>query len=90
MHVWSACNGPPPFEVLSGEAKMNQLPAFASHNLARKTGKKKHLFKETNETDFFLKEQKKKTPNVDASLKERLTVTRRSEKYLFGGTGFLN
>lgn len=51
--------GPPPFEVLRGEAKMNQLPAFASHNLARKTGKKKYLFKETNETDFSPKEQKR-------------------------------
>lgn len=50
---------PPPFEVLSGEAKMNQLPAFASHNLARKTGKKKHLFKETNETDFSKRTKKK-------------------------------
>lgn len=50
---------PPPFEVLRGEAKVNQLPAFASHNLARKTSKKKHLFKETNETDFFPKEQKR-------------------------------
>ena len=80
--------GPPPFEVLRGEAKMNQLPAFASHNLARKTARKSIYSKKPMKQIFL--QRNKNALNVDSSLKERLTVSRRSEKYLFGGTGFLN
>lgn len=45
---------PPPFEVLRREARVNQLPAFASHNLARKSIYLKKPMKQI----FFLKEQK--------------------------------
>lgn len=65
---------------------MNQLPAFQL-TIIEEPNKKKHLFKKTNETDFS--KRTKKNTECGRQPKGELTVTRRSEKYLFGETGFL-